>query len=337
MKKLLLLSALIAPLLLAACGGADDGPAAAVLPATAGETSPSALEPASANELPSPLVSETALDAAPSAVAATPAASDAAPGALTSLSTGYDDALSLEGQLAIGALRLEETALAVTETQAAALLPLWQAYQSLSSSGTAAPVELEAVLAQIARTMTGDQVAAIAGMQLTNQHVADLAAEGLLGVGRGAGQGQGAATGQGPGGGIPGAGGGMGRGFGGEPGMTGLDANALATRQAERESGAFMGQALTMAVIRLLQTKTGEAPASGLVAETVVSVIAAATGLETAAVQEQLAAGTPAVAIVEAAGADPAAVRLALETALSQLDNAADLDIPAIVDRWLDP
>jgi hypothetical protein len=332
MKKSLWLFVLIAGLLLAACGETESGAGAA-----AGANAPADPEPASGSELPAPVIVETAATGEkPVVAAADPSGPAAAPGAITSLSTGYGDALSLEGQLALGVLRLEGTALAVDETQAATLLPLWQAYQALASSGTAAPVELEAVLAQIARTMTADQIAAIGEMQLTNQQVAELAAEGVLGVGRGWGAGQGGATGQGPGGGIPGAGGGMGRGFGGEPGVGGsLDANALATRQAERESGAFQGQALTVAVIRLLQTTTGETPQSGLVAETVLSVLAAATGLDSAAIQAQLAAGTPAVAIVEAAGADVARTRLALEAALNQLDNAAELDIPEIIDRWL--
>ena len=51
-----------------------------------------------------------------------------------------DTSLSL--QLAIGTLLLEETAYAVTAEKAAELLPLWQAAQTLSDSGSAARVEM---------------------------------------------------------------------------------------------------------------------------------------------------------------------------------------------------
>ena len=131
----------------------------------------------------------------------------------------------------------------------------------------------------------------------------------------------------------------MGRGLGGgQPGAGAtLDPEAQATRQAERESGAFQEQALTFAVIRLLQTKSGETAQSGLIADTVISVLAAETGLEAASIQEQLAAGTTATAIVLDAGGDVDNARAALLAALSALDNAAELDMQAIVDRWLAP
>ncbi|MCX7681996.1 MAG: hypothetical protein N2508_08565 [Anaerolineae bacterium] len=79
------------------------------------------------------------------------------------LRTDYEGALDAGTQLALGTLRLEETEDAVTPEQARALLPLWQALRG----GITAQAEINAVLAQIERTMTGEQLQAIAGMRLT--------------------------------------------------------------------------------------------------------------------------------------------------------------------------
>ena len=89
------------------------------------------------------------------------------------LTTDYADAISLPMQLALGALRLEGTALAVTPEQAKNLLDLWQAFTTLSSSSTTAPQELTAVENQISGTMTAEQLRTIAELRLTN---ADLSA-----------------------------------------------------------------------------------------------------------------------------------------------------------------
>jgi LysM repeat protein len=82
------------------------------------------------------------------------------------LDVSYEDALDATSQLALGTLRLERTADAVTEAQAAALLPLWQALQGGELQGES---EQYAVLRQIEATMTGAQVAAIAELRLTTQ------------------------------------------------------------------------------------------------------------------------------------------------------------------------
>lgn len=103
---------------------------------------------------------------ASSAAAASDAAAAGAEGEYSSaaLPTGYEDALPVSSQLALGTLKLEETENAVTAKQAAKLLPLWQAIQSgvLSSD-----LETNTVLRQIEETMTSEQLAAIAAMQLT--------------------------------------------------------------------------------------------------------------------------------------------------------------------------
>jgi hypothetical protein len=80
----------------------------------------------------------------------------------------------------LGIFKLEGTDLAVDSTQAATLLPLWQAYRSLLKSGTAAPAELEAVQTQIGEALTAKEQDAIAAMNLTPQDMFAMAEQ--LGV-----------------------------------------------------------------------------------------------------------------------------------------------------------
>ena len=97
---------------------------------------------------------------------ATPAAADEGDtGGYTSaaLDTSYADALNVRSQLMLGTMQLEGTEDAVTPEQAAALLPLWQSLQG----GVTAEAEVAAVLKQIEGTMTGEQLEAIAALQLT--------------------------------------------------------------------------------------------------------------------------------------------------------------------------
>jgi hypothetical protein len=109
----------------------------------------------------------------------------------TTTSTGAatasaDTAASAQGTLSpvaediLGIFKLEGTDLAVDATQAATLLPLWQAYRSLLKSGTAAPAELEAIQTQIGDALTAKQQGAIAAMNLTPQDVFAIAEQ--LGV-----------------------------------------------------------------------------------------------------------------------------------------------------------
>lgn len=86
----------------------------------------------------------------------------------TGLVDDYEDALSVRNQLALGTLRLEGTAEAVTSAQAATLLPLWQALKTLASSSTSATEEVTAVQNQISTAMTPAQITAITGLKLTN-------------------------------------------------------------------------------------------------------------------------------------------------------------------------
>jgi len=90
------------------------------------------------------------------------------------LLTGHENALPANSQLALGTLRLEGTDDAVTPAQATMLLPLWQAIQSGVLQSDA---ETNAVLKQIEGTMTAEQLAAIAAMQLTTEDVMAYAQE----------------------------------------------------------------------------------------------------------------------------------------------------------------
>ena len=80
----------------------------------------------------------------------------------------YANALPAYMQLALGTLKLAETGTPVTPEQAAKFLPLWQALQSMTSSGNSASAEVTALLGQIESIFTAEQLAAIKIMKLTS-------------------------------------------------------------------------------------------------------------------------------------------------------------------------
>jgi hypothetical protein len=82
--------------------------------------------------------------------------------------------LSQVNKLLVGTLKLEDSDQAITADEAAKLLPLWQAYRSMSNSQTSAEAEVDALLNQIQSTMTSDQVQTITAMNLTNTDMMDL-------------------------------------------------------------------------------------------------------------------------------------------------------------------
>jgi hypothetical protein len=92
--------------------------------------------------------------------------------------------LSTVAQDILGIFKLEGTELAVGSAQAATLLPLWQAYRSLSNSDTAAAAELEALKTQMDEALTVEQKDAIEAMSLTPQDMFAMAEK--LGVTQGA-------------------------------------------------------------------------------------------------------------------------------------------------------
>lgn len=269
----------------------------------------------------------------------------------TRLTVDHNDALTVQSQLALGTIQLEETELAVDETLAAEILPLWQAVQSLGNSETAASAEVDAVLNQIQDTMKPAQIQAIADMALTNEAVTAMVESGELALGRGGGQGQsGESTTSGnvqrPGGGIPGQGGGPGGGGGipgqgGGPGSGELSEDDIATRRAEFDSSGGFAQiqdrALLGSVVRLMQAKTGEAPAArpGDFFNIALQAASAEIGISIEDMQTQLNDGQTLVQIIEAAGGDVEAVRTAMLAALADFEGNDNFTAEDLVNNWL--
>lgn len=183
------------------------------------------------------------------------------------INSNYANAISPAQQLILGTMNLQGN-LAVTPDEATQLLPLWEAYQTLITSNTAAPEELQATLVGVEQAMTPDQVQAIVNMKLTRQDMGTIFQEqgitfGARGTGTPGARGGGGFGGGGfGGGGIPGVtgggpgGGGFGGGGGGGFGGGGATPNpqAIATFQARRNSGAA-NAGLVRVLIRFLQTK----------------------------------------------------------------------------------
>ncbi len=178
--------------------------------------------------------------------------------AATVLNENYPDALSVQTQLTLGTLRLEETNLAVDADQAAELLTLWQAIRSLSSSDITAEGEIEAIVAQILETMSSAQLEAIAAMGLTQEGIFELTEE--LGIARSgdltadgnprSSAPDGIVPGSGPGGGL---GGGLGGGrFSEGGGDLDLSPEQIATLQAERAEKQSSGDRFSMFLINPL-------------------------------------------------------------------------------------
>jgi uncharacterized lipoprotein YehR (DUF1307 family) len=280
-------------------------------------------------------------------------------GAEVSLNDDFAGALSVPSQLALGIVQLEESANAIDEAQADELLPLWQAYQTLSQSDTTADIELQAVVNSIQTVLTPEQLSAIAEMGQTEDSLTALMESGEVGFARGQGRGgegggSGAGRGFGGGGGLPGGGpapGGFGGGGpgggGGFPGGTGgfaggeLSEDDLATRQAEfAENGPALLQdrLLPGMVIRLLEEKLGvesEGAVRGAIMNEAFTAVADEAGLSVEALQEQLTGGETMAAVVVAGGGDIDALQVRLGQIFSELPNAAELDLEAATAEWL--
>jgi hypothetical protein len=144
MKPFVLIVLIVVALTLAACGGATTPAAPATTPVAA-------------------------------ANGATPTPS------ATYLKTDYADATSVRNQLALGILKLEGTANAITAEQATELVPLWQAIIALSGTSTTAEAELTAVQNQIVEALQPAQLQAIGARQLTTADLnAFYAAKGIV-------------------------------------------------------------------------------------------------------------------------------------------------------------
>lgn len=84
------------------------------------------------------------------------------------LAIDFDDAANERNQLALGTLKLEGTAQAVTPEQAKSLLPLWQGMVALTGNQMTVPEEMDALDNQLLAAMTAEQLKAIDEMQITN-------------------------------------------------------------------------------------------------------------------------------------------------------------------------
>ena len=151
--------------------------------------------------------------------------------ALVELSNDYaEDALSVEMQLVVGSLILDESDQPINAELASDLVPYWKMYLSLAESDSAAPEEMDAVLSEIQGMMTQDQVGYIAGLQLTQESMMTLLDDsGIMGQLSLESMGTGDSAGERPEGMVPGSG------AGGGAGMEGMDPELIATMQAERE------------------------------------------------------------------------------------------------------
>ncbi len=250
------------------------------------------------------------------------------------LQTEYADALDIQNQLALGTIKLEESAQAVDEAQAAELLPLWQAYQSLTESNITADAEIDALLNQIQGGMTTEQLQAIAAFALTNEDIAAMLESGALVGGMRGGRNSGE---DGPAGGFGGGpGGGPG---GGRPDSLGeVDQDAIATRRAERfgtddPESSFQETMLVMTVTRLLAEKTGEVTTAragdfNIIFET----IAAELSMEVDALRTEMNGENTLAEIIVANGGDVEEMQTLLVDALadSELANRQD-DLDAFV------
>jgi hypothetical protein len=77
-------------------------------------------------------------------------------------------------KLALGTVKLDESAYPVDDAQAADLLPLWKAYRNLSQSDSAAAEELQGLVKQIQNSMSAEQIQAIEGMNLSMREMASV-------------------------------------------------------------------------------------------------------------------------------------------------------------------
>lgn len=172
---------------------------------------------------------------------------------------------TMEIKLLVGTLKLEGTDLAVTQDQAAALLPLWQQIRTLTWGAMRGPggpggpdqtpaastpaaddaetqQQIDALLGQIQAAMTGEQLQAIEEMQITQASAASAIQE-LLGTQ----------------GGPPGAGPNQPEGFGNDqqPPASGNGTQAASGGGFPGGRNGGTDQMLLAALIRTLQTRAG--------------------------------------------------------------------------------
>jgi len=258
----------------------------------------------------------------------------------TELQADYANALTVQSQLALGTLKLEESAQAVSDAQAADLYPLWSAYQALGESDITAGAELTALLGQIQDNMTAAQLEAIAALALTDDDVTSMLEDGTLtrsmaSSGKEDGETMGSGGGGGGGGtGVPGAG-------GGSTDLTAVDLDAQATRRAEEFGDedpevVFQEMLVVGAVTQLMGIKTGDITASLNGYTIILDSIAAELGMDVDALRAETAVDATLADIITANGGDVDAMHALLlaELADSEIADTQD-DMDAFVTEAL--
>ena len=181
------------------------------------------------------------------------------------INSNYSNAISPAQQLILGTMNLQGN-LVITADEASQLVPLWEVYQTLITSSTASPLELQATLVGVEQAMTPDQVQAIVNMKLTSQDMATILQQQGVTSGARGGSGTPRATGAG--------GGGFGGGGGGIPGVTGggggsggissgggtPNPQAIATLRARASTGAANAGLVSLIIKFLEKTNPSLAP-----------------------------------------------------------------------------
>ena len=184
------------------------------------------------------------------------------------INSNYSNGISPAQQLILGTMNLQGN-LVVTRGEAAQLVPLWEMYQTLITSSTASPLELQATLVGIEQAMTPDQVQAIVNMKLTSQDMATImqqkgvtsSARGGSGTPRATGGGGGGFGGGGGGGGIPGVTSGGGGGGISSGGGT-SNPQAISTLRAKASTGAANAGLVSLIIKFLEKTNPSLAPSA---------------------------------------------------------------------------
>ncbi len=205
------------------------------------------------------------IESAPSVEAPAQAAPVSAPAAVE-LNATYENAVSIEEQLMVGAFKLEGTNLAISKEQANILIPLYTNLKTIVESmmpaqgaqgdpASAQPqtvnaetqAQIDTIIKEILAAMTPEQVKAISEMQITREIAQTLMTEKGISMG-GRGQGGGGAmpeaNGQAPEGTPPAR---------GQNGGAGVPPGGDQNRQ--QPGGGLIPSELITALIELLQTK----------------------------------------------------------------------------------
>jgi len=237
MKKITIVILTLLALLLTACGGAS----------TSTEGTASTIESTAIADM------VTTMQTATAAVIELPTE---APLVTATLTSNYENAAPILMQVVLGVYQLENTAQAVTATQAQELLSLLTPLNDATAGNTVTQEQTDALAEQAVSVLTSEQIQAIADMQIT-QETAMTVMQGLgLSMG-GPGQGNGnppsGDMGQPPQGEMPGGAPPAGGGPGGQPPADGQMGTPLADGM-QRGAG-FIQPELLKAIIEFLQTK----------------------------------------------------------------------------------